>query len=102
MNNFAALTVIMGIELLALLAFLGDRRFALHEAIPVYWRKGKPSRLYIKRRIGLAVFPVAGTVLLVTMAVEGKPVYLLAFTQLSLAALNMLYFRAIDGAVNNS
>ncbi len=102
MSSFTALTVVMGIELLALLALLGERQFALHEVIPVYWRKGKPSRLYIKRRAGLAVFPVLGTALLVAMAAAKKPVYLLALTQLTLVALNMLYFRAINRAVNDS
>ena len=96
MNYFSALLVVLGIELLALLALLGDRRFALHERIPVRWSKDSRPSLYIKRRVGLAVFPVVGTVVLLGLALGRQPVYVLAVSLLALAGGNMLYFRAID------
>ena len=95
MSYFSALMVVLGIELLALLALLGERQFALYDRIPVRWGKeGRPS-LYITRRVGLAFFPVAGTLLLLVLALTHQPIYILAITQLGLAAANMLYFRAI-------
>jgi hypothetical protein len=95
MSYFSALMVVLGIELLALIALLGERHFALHDRIPVRWGKqGRPS-LYITRRVGLAFFPVVGTVVLVALAMAHQPVYIIAITQLGLAAANMLYFRAI-------
>lgn len=96
MNYFAALIVILGIELLALLALLGDRRFALQERLPVRWTKDSQPSLYIQRRVGLAVFPVVGTAVLVGLAMGRQPVYVLAISLLALASGNMLYFRAID------
>ena len=87
--------VILGIELLALLALLGDRRFTLHEKIPMHWGRGTKPNLYAPRRLGLAVFPVIGTVLLVSLAFGRQPVFMLAITQLGLAAGNMLYFHAV-------
>jgi hypothetical protein len=87
--------VILGTELLALLALLGDRRFTLHDKIPVHWGRGAKPNLYAPRRLGLAVFPVAGTLLLLGLAFGRQPVFMLAIAQLALAACNMLYFRAV-------
>ncbi len=88
--------VILGVELLALLALLGDRRFTLHDKIPVHWSRGAKPNLYAPRRLGLAIFPVIGTVVLLSLAFGREPVFMLGLAQLGLAACNMLYFHAVD------
>jgi len=87
--------VVLGVELLALLALLGDRRFTLHDKIPVHWSRGSKPNLYAPRRLGLAIFPVIGTVVLLSMAFGREPVFMLVLVQLGLAACNMLYFHAV-------
>ncbi|HYP62756.1 MAG TPA: hypothetical protein VEQ16_02650 [Acidocella sp.] len=95
MSYFSAVMVVLGIELLALLALLGERHFAMYDRIPVRWSKAGGPSLYITRRVGLTFFPVVGTLLLLLLALAHQPVYILAITQLGLAAANILYFRAV-------
>jgi hypothetical protein len=100
MSPFAGLMVILGIELLALLALLGDRRFTLHDNIPVHWGWGEKPNTYAPRRIGLAIFPLIGTLALLGLALVHQPVFILAITQLGLAAGNLLYFHAVARTFN--
>lgn len=102
MSSFAALMVILGIELLALLALLGDRRFTLHDKIPVHWGRGTKPNLYAPRRLGLAAFPLIGTVVLLSLAFGRQPVFMLAIAQLALAACNLLYFHAVGRTLNQA
>ena len=95
MSYFSALMVVLGIELLALIALLGERHFALHDRLPVHRSRTSGATLYVTRRLGLAFFPVGGTLLLLGFALARQPPYIIAITQLALAAANMLYFRAI-------
>jgi hypothetical protein len=99
---FPALMVILGIELLALLALLGDRKFSLHDKIPVHWGRGSNPNLYAPRRVGLSLFPVLGTVLLVVLVIIHQPVFILAVAQLSLATCNLLYFHAVSRTFGNA
>ncbi len=102
MSAFHALMVILGIELLALLALLGDRKFTLHDKIPVHWSRGAKPNIYAPRRLGLAMFPVVGTVLMLSLACAGQPVFILAIAELALAAANLLYFHAVGRTISNA
>lgn len=95
MTAFPALMVILGMELLALLALLGERQFALHEKIPVCWKRGFQPSLYAQRRVALSLFPLFGSVILLGMGFGRQPIYVLAVVQLALAAANLVYFRTI-------
>lgn len=99
---FPALMVILGIELLALLALLGDRRFSLYDKIPVHWGRGTRPNLYAPRRLGLALFPAVGTLLLVVLVIIHQPVFILAIAQLALATCNLLYFHAVSRTFSNA
>lgn len=79
------IVVFLGIMLLALLALQGERRFA--------GRSAAPSRL------SLAVFPVTGTIMLIVLWQGGGSVFILAIVLLAVAAVNLLYFRAIGRAI---
>lgn len=96
MTPFSALMVILGMELLALLALLGDRRFSLHEKIPVYWGKKDRPNIYAPRRLGLSILPVIGSVLLLALALARQQLFVLTIVELAMATLNLLYFHAIS------
>jgi hypothetical protein len=101
MNAFSGLVVILGVALLSLLALLGDRQFAIQDRIPIRWGRAERPNLYISRRLGLCVFPVVGTVLMLALALHGLPTFVVASAQLALAAANLLYFHAIGRALQD-
>jgi hypothetical protein len=95
MHPFAAVVTCLGLALFALLALLGDRQFANQERLPVRWGDPGRPKLYAPRRIGLAILPTTGTVLLLILGICRQPAFLLAAVVLAFAAGNLLYFRAV-------
>jgi hypothetical protein len=96
MINISAMVVGLGVALFALLTLLGDRQFAHQEKVPVRWGNPKRPPLYAPRWLGLTILPLLGMLLLLALWFGRQPVYILAATVLAVAALNMLYFRAIE------
>ena len=96
MINISGMVVGLGVALFALFALLGDRQFANQEKVPVRWGRNNRQPIYAPRWFGLMVLPVLGVLLLLAMWFGKQPVYILAATVLAVAALNLLYFRAIE------
>jgi hypothetical protein len=95
MLGISAIVVSLGVALFALLALLGDTQFAGQERLPVRWGNKNRPHLYAPRRLGLGILPVIGILLLLALWFAEQPVYILAAAVLAIAALNLLYFRAI-------
>ncbi|WP_297488887.1 hypothetical protein [Acidocella sp.] len=98
MSTDAVLLVCMGVVLFTLLALEGERRFAGRARIPIHWGFDMRPNGAAPRRIGLAIFPVLGSTVLLVLGLHGAPVFILAAALLSLATLNCLYFRAVARA----